>query len=144
MAKKNLSVLYAARYWPVRACYLNKLKRHLESSHPKSKNKPGEFFARKLNDLKKQMSTISQFTQLPSKVLLLCYQVAHRIVKCKKPYTIAEKLILSAAVDLPTTMIGEVAAEKLKLVRLSNDIMCRRINDMADDIHDQLIDQMKE
>ena len=36
-------------------------------------------------------------------------------------------------------MIGEGAAEKLKLVPLSNDTVCRRIGDMALDIHDQLI-----
>ena len=73
------------------------------------------------------MSTISQFTQLPSKTFLASYQVAHSIAKCKKPYTIAEELILPAAVDLATTMIGEGAAEKLKLVLLSNDTVCRRI-----------------
>ena len=123
----------------------NKLKRHLGSSHPQFVNKPREFFARKLNDLKKQVSTISQFTQLPSKALLASYQVAHRIAKCKKSHTIAEELILPAAVDLATTMIGEEAAQKLILVpQLSNDTMCRRIDGMAEDIHDQLIDQMKE
>ena len=122
----------------------NKLKRHLTSSHPQFVNKPRGVFARKLNDLKRQVSTISKFTQLPSKALLASYQVAHRIAKCKKPHTIAEELILPAAIDLASTMIGEEAAEKLKLVPLSNDTMCRRIGDMAEDIHDQLIDQMKQ
>ena len=41
-------------------------------------------------------------------------------------------------------MIGEGAAEKLKLVLLSNDTVCHQIGDMALDIHDQLIDQMKQ
>ena len=112
----------------------NKLKRHLASSHPQFVNKPREFFARKLNDLKKQVSTISQFTQLPSKALLASYQVAYRIAKSKKPYTIAEELILPAAVDLATTMIEEEAAQKLILVPLANDTMCRRIDE---GIHDQ-------
>ena len=88
------------------------------------------------------MSSISKLTQLSSKALLGSYQVAHRIVKCKKPHTIAEGLILPAAVDLVGTMIG--AAEKLKMVPLSGDIMCRRIDDMAQDIQDQLIDEMKQ
>ena len=89
------------------------------------------------------MFTISKFTQLSSKALLASYQVMHRIVKCKKPHLIAEGLILPAAVDLVDTMI-EGAAEKLKMVLLSDDIMCRRIDDMAQDIQDQLIDEMKE
>ena len=59
----------------------NKLKRHLGSSHPQFINKP-RVFSRKLNDLKKQVSTVSQFTQLPSKALLAFYQVAQRIAKC--------------------------------------------------------------
>ena len=69
--------------------------------------------------------------------------MAHRIVKFRKPHTIAEGLILPAAVDLVGTMIEE-AAEKLKMVPLSDDIMCRRIDDMAQDIHDQLIDEIKQ
>ena len=64
------------------------------------------------------------------------------MLSVKKPHTIAEGLILPAAVDLVGTMIG--AAEKLKMVLLSDDIMCRRIDDMAQDIQDQLIDKMKE
>ena len=90
------------------------------------------------------MSTISKFTQLSSKALLASYQVAHRIVKCKKPHSIAEELILPAEVDLVSTMIEKGAAKKLKIVPLSDDTMCRRIGDMAQDIHDQLIDEMKQ
>ena len=89
------------------------------------------------------MSTISKFTQLSSKALLASYQVAHGIVKCKKPHTIAEGLTPPVAVDLVDTMI-EGAAEKLKMVPLSNVTMCRRIGDMAQDIQDQLIDEMKQ
>ena len=122
----------------------NKLKRHLTSSHPQFASKPRNFFARKLRDMKSQVSTISKFTQLPSKALLASYLVAHRIAKSKKPHGIAEELILPAAIDLASTMIGEGAAEKLKLVPLSNDTVCRRIGDMALDINDQLIDRMKE
>ena len=58
----------------------NKLKRHLKTSHPQFVDKPRDFFARKLNDLKRQVFTISKFIQLSSKALLASYQVAHRIV----------------------------------------------------------------
>ena len=42
----------------------NKLKRHLKTSHLQfvDTSKPRNFFSRKLNDLKKQVSTISKFT----------------------------------------------------------------------------------
>ena len=87
---------------------LNKLKRHLKTSHPQFVNKPRDFFAQNLNDLKRQVSTISKFTQLSLKALLASYQMAHKIFKCKKPHTIAEELILPAAVDLVSTMIEEL------------------------------------
>ena len=48
----------------------NKLKRHLKTSHPQFVDKPRDFFSRKLNDLMKQVSTISKFTQLSSKALI--------------------------------------------------------------------------
>ena len=76
--------------------------------------------------------------------LLASYQVTHRIVESKKPHTIAEELIPPAAVDLVSMIIGEGAAEKLKMVPLSDDTMCYRIGDMAQDIHNQMIDKIKQ
>ena len=52
--------------------------------------------------------------------------------------------MLPAAINLASTIIGEGAAKKLKLVPLSNNTVCRRIGDMALDIHDQLIDRTKQ
>jgi len=42
-------------------------------------------------------------------MLLVSYKVGHRIVKYMEPYTIAEELILLAAVDMVNLMIGESA-----------------------------------
>ena len=91
----------------------NKLKRHLASSHLQFASNPRNFFAQKLNDMKSQVPTISKFTQLLSKALLASHQVPHRIGKCKKSYSIAEEIILPAAINLTSTMIGEGAAEIL-------------------------------
>ena len=66
--------------------------------------------------------------------------MAHRIADL---HTSAVELILPATVDLARTIIGERAAEKLNLVTLSDDTMCRWIGDMAEDVHHQLIDQIK-
>ena len=41
-------------------------------------------------------------------------------------------------------MIREAAVEKLKMAPLSDDTMCDWIGDMAQDIYDQLIDEMKQ
>ena len=60
----------------------------------------------------------------------------------KKLHTIAEELVLPAALDLVSTMIGESVAQKLKAVLLSNNIMCRKI-DKISDISDQLVAKMR-
>ena len=70
--------------------------------------------------------------------------MAQRIGKCKKPHTIAEELILPAAIDLASTMIREGAAKSLKLIPLSDNSICSRTGDMAEGFHDQLIGQMKQ
>ena len=61
----------------------------------------------------------------------------------KKPHTIAEKLVLPAVLDLVSTKIGESVAQKLKAVPLSNNIICRRIDKILDDISDQLVAKMR-
>jgi len=48
--------------------------------------------------------------------------MGNRIVKHEIPHTIAEELILSAAIALVSTMKGK-AAQRLKLVPLSNDLV---------------------
>jgi len=64
-------------------------------------------------------------------------------VKCNKPHTIAEELVLPAALDLVSTMIEESAVQKLKAVPLSNNTICRRIDKISEDINDQLVAKMR-
>ncbi|KFM58755.1 hypothetical protein X975_21296, partial [Stegodyphus mimosarum] len=45
------------------------------------------------------------------------YEVTYRIVKFKKPYTIAEHLILPVAVDMVNIMAGESAVFKSAFVQ---------------------------
>jgi hypothetical protein len=71
--------------------------------------------------------------------LLAFYKVAHRIAKCKKPHTIAD-LTLLAAVDAVNIMIGESAGKLLSKVCLSNNTSRHRIQHIAEDINDQLIE----
>jgi hypothetical protein len=75
--------------------------------------------------------------------LLVSYKVAHRIAKCKKPHTIAEELILPAAVDMVNIMISESAGKLLSKVPLSNNTISRRIQHIAEDLTDELIEKFK-
>ena len=48
-------------------------------------------------------------------MVMASYKVANRVARCKKSHTIAEEVILSAAADLVSIMVGENAAKKLKV-----------------------------
>ncbi|XP_075962096.1 SCAN domain-containing protein 3-like [Anarhichas minor] len=71
------------------------------------------------------------------------YLVARRVAQSKKPFPIAEELVLPAAVDMCCEMIGEAAAKKLLTIPLSNDTVSHRITDMASDIQHQLLERIK-
>ncbi|XP_072389551.1 protein FAM200A-like [Diabrotica undecimpunctata] len=68
--------------------------------------------------------------------------VAYLVAKRKEPHTIAEELILPAAVDMVTVMIGKSAAKDIKNVPLSNNTVSRRIHDMAEDINQQIVGKL--
>ena len=119
-----------------------KLKRHLSSAHPSVAEKPKEYFLRKLENLANQKASISSFSHTGQNVVMACCKVAYRVA-CKKPHTNAEELILPVATDLVSIMVGENAAKKLKDVPLSNNTICRRIEDMGVDISDRLICGLK-
>ena len=103
----------------------NKLKRHLSSAHPTLVEKPKEYFLRKLESLANQKASISSFSHTGQDVVMASYKVAYRVARCKKPHTIAEELILPAATDLVSIMVGKNAAKKLKDVPLLNITICR-------------------
>lgn len=72
-----------------------------------------------------------------AKALKASYAVSLLVAKSKKPFTIAEDLLLPAVVVLAETMLDKNAADKLKTVPLSNGTVCRRVDTMGTDIVDQ-------
>ena len=122
-----------------------KLKRHLETTHPEHKHKPVDFFLEKKRiNCREQQIRFTQVASVPSNAQPASYRVAYRVAQCKKPHTIAEELILPAAIDMVSTMINEAAANKLKAIPLSNNTIARRIDDMSRDIEEQLNDMVRE
>jgi hypothetical protein len=119
----------------------SKLKRHLETTHPSVVHKSCDYFSRKLKELNQQKGSSYKQASIPSNALLASYKVALRIAKCKKPHTIAEYPILPTAVDTVNITIGESAGKLLSKVSLSNSTICRRIQQIAGDLNDQLIEK---
>ncbi len=87
------SVCRVPRCWQTTVWSPAKLKRHLETKHAGIKNKPAEYFKRKLDGLHQQQATISVHSTLSKLCLEASYVVAKRIGKLGKPHTIAETLI---------------------------------------------------
>jgi pyruvate/oxaloacetate carboxyltransferase len=66
-----------------------------------------------------------------------------RIAKLCKPHTVAENLILPAAIDMVKELEGSEDEEKLKDIPLSNNTMFRRIYEMGDDVCEQFVQKNK-
>lgn len=73
-----------------------------------------------------------------SKAQIASYRVEYRIAQSKKTQTIAEQLILPAALDMVSIMLDETSAAKLKAIPLSNDTVARRICKISSDLQEQI------
>nr|XP_033506785.1 zinc finger BED domain-containing protein 5-like [Epinephelus lanceolatus] len=121
-----------------------KLQRHIETKHHNLTTKPREFFDRKLNELRSQKKAIQTFGTVNTKATEASYRVALRIAKAGKPHNIGETLLLPAAKDMCSVMMGEAAAAKLDAIPMSDNTIQRRISDMAADVKEQVLDAIRE
>ncbi|KAJ4939220.1 hypothetical protein JOQ06_028676 [Pogonophryne albipinna] len=119
----------------------SKMKRHLETKHSAYKDKPVEFFQRRLTEQRTSQQCLTSSCSKQEQALRASYLVAQRIAKSKKPPTIAEDLILPAAIDMVRELLDQSA--KLKTIPLSNDTISKRIEDMSDDIQQQTTARIK-
>uniref|UniRef100_F1S1Q2 SCAN domain containing 3 n=1 Tax=Sus scrofa TaxID=9823 RepID=F1S1Q2_PIG len=120
----------------------SKLKRHLYSKHKEISSQPKEFFEKKSSELKSQPKQVFNVSHINISALRASYKVALP-AKSKTPYTIAETLVKDCIKEVCLEMLGESAAKKVAQVPLSNDTIARRIQELASDMEDQLIEQIK-
>ncbi|CAK6977529.1 SCAN domain-containing protein 3-like [Scomber scombrus] len=120
-----------------------KLKRPLITKHPEFKNKTKDFFQRKSEEYMRQKTRLVNLATTSQKALKASYLVAQRIAKSKKPHSIGQELVLPAAVEMCEAVLGAEAANKLKVVPLSNDTVKRRIEELSADIQSQLLDRLR-
>uniref|UniRef100_A0A671SGU4 DUF4371 domain-containing protein n=1 Tax=Sinocyclocheilus anshuiensis TaxID=1608454 RepID=A0A671SGU4_9TELE len=97
------------------------LHRHLRTKHSSCVGRSAEFFHRKYSEFQKSQDKFKAATQMCSSSLLASYEVSLLVAKSKKPYSIAEELIVPAAAILTETMLDKKAATAIKTVPLSND-----------------------
>ena len=71
-----------------------KLERHLKTNHANFSDRPSEFFAGKLENLKKmKLGTIGSAYESSEKALSAPFEISHLIAKAKKTHTIGETLV---------------------------------------------------
>ncbi|XP_028658888.2 SCAN domain-containing protein 3-like [Erpetoichthys calabaricus] len=120
-----------------------KLKRHLVTKHNELKDKPVDFFQRQAEVYANQQKIISTATTVNEKALKASYIMAMRIAKRKKAHTVAESLIMPAALEICEIMLGKESSRKLLSIPVSNDTIRRRICDMSNDIQLQLVERLQ-
>lgn len=103
----------------------------METKHANLSTKPAEFFQAKLDSLKQQQKLIIKTATVDENALKASYAVSQRIAKCKKAHTIAESLMIPAAVDICEIMFGAEQAKKVTKIPLSDNTVSRRISEMA-------------
>ncbi|GFV15338.1 integrase catalytic domain-containing protein [Trichonephila clavipes] len=121
---------------------------------PRSPNFGGLWEARQRNkwQFEKNNVAVGCLVLLKENDLPPCKWAMARILKviygtdarCKKPHTIAEELILPAAIEIVETMFGGNFAKELQSIPLSNDTVSRRIDDIAEDVEQQLFGKLRD
>lgn len=121
-----------------------RLERHLTTNHPSLKDKGPDFFMTKKSCLKRmKLDSTADFRIGNEKAVEASYKIALLIVKDKKPHTIGESLIKPCLLTACSTVLSEDSCKKIEKISLSNDTVKRRIDDMALDLKNQLMQKLK-
>jgi hypothetical protein len=89
------------------------LMRHFEIKLGDLKDKPLEYFQRNLSYLSASKGQIMSFSGVNMKAVEASYKVSLRIAKTGKPQTNGESLLLPAAKDMASSVLGEKVANNL-------------------------------
>ncbi|CAF4947251.1 unnamed protein product [Pieris macdunnoughi] len=120
----------------------SKLRRHLETKHSHSINKPVDFFQKKLLEMKSSKNIVSHFININENAVYASYLISLRIARAGKPHTIGEDLVLPSIKDAVGAMFGEKEVKEIERIPLSNNTVARRIDEMAEWTEDELIQRI--
>ncbi|KAG9466569.1 hypothetical protein GDO78_016401 [Eleutherodactylus coqui] len=123
----------------------SRLRDHFAKMHSDKAGKPISFFQGLMSKFE-NCSTIGKLFGKSSlnadKGLLTSYKVSLLIAQCGKSHSIGETLVLPAVKEIVSTMLGPDTCAIVKLIPLSNDIVSRRIDKMATDVEETLLDNI--
>nr|XP_039255156.1 zinc finger BED domain-containing protein 5-like [Styela clava] len=118
-----------------------KLKRHLETHHPNSKDKGADFFKR--HGQNSRFDSMGKFFKENTAALKASYEVSREIAIAKKPHNIGEQLILPCCKIIMSNLMSESEVEKLNQVSLSNNTVSRRIAELSNNILSQVVTKIQ-
>ena len=121
-----------------------KLKRHLMTHHSELTKKPQTFFERKKKEYSTQKKAFTKSLVSNETLMKASYLVALKAARAKTAHTIAENLILPAAINMCETILDCKCAKKLREIPLSNNTISKRIDEISNDIKVQLLERLKQ
>ncbi|BFZ23033.1 hypothetical protein BsWGS_26072 [Bradybaena similaris] len=122
----------------------NKLKCHFDSKYLSFASMDTNYFRSKADGLKKaRLDTGGKCHKQNVSAIEASYLVALRIARAMKAHIIAENLLLPAVKDIIRVIIRDEFVTKLSAISLSNDTVCRRIDDVSAHILVQVIQEIK-
>ena len=122
----------------------SKLLHHMETKHPELKEKPLEFFKGGENEQKEEKQLLKATISSNVSVWKASFLVANYIAKARKPFTIGEELIWTAAKDICCELLGEATLSKVASIPLLTSTITRQIDEIAEDIEAQLLERINE
>ncbi|XP_003368794.1 zinc finger protein [Trichinella spiralis] len=121
-----------------------RLQRHLHNRHPELSKKPVEYFCAKRDSLSQmRLDKKGKYNQETAKAVKVSYEIAMLIAKNKKPHTIGENLVKLCIVNAVKILLGDDMAKQFKNISLSDSTVKRRIDELADDIKQQVLEKVK-
>ena len=115
----------------------------MHSKHKEISAEPKEILESKQGELKCAQKKIYGLTYINTKTLRASYKVALRIAKAKTPSSDGKILVKDCIHDVCLEVIGEAAATTVAKVPLLSDTIARCVADLAENIENQLINQIK-
>ncbi|CAM4667033.1 unnamed protein product [Lepidochelys kempii] len=120
------------------------LERRLTKNHSTLKDKRKEFFAAKLQNLKRmKLDTTGAFHQVSAKVVEASYALSLLIAKAKKAHIIGETFVKPCLLKAAEIVLGAESKKKNLEISLSDNSVKRCVDDIAKDLKLQVVEAVK-
>lgn len=123
----------------------SKLAFHLQSRHSMLRNKPIEYFTQLRDNVMTSSKTLKKYVVNRNNTagVKASYKIAYLIAKQGRPHVIAEQLIKPAIIEAFKVANIENPSSIAASIPLSNDTISSRISDMAGDVLQLLVEDLK-